>query len=139
MLQSEGSEVQHVMSTKPILDSLIALEATLFPGCAFPVAQPLTVVQSESSVVDSLLSPCLSASLRLVGLDPSIPVETKPMKCYNRKTKNSRFTKMEDCLLVEAVSVFVVPPVLSSVVVVLEPFGKITDCAQGCSSPRVEC
>jgi hypothetical protein len=81
----------------------------------------------------------LSASLRSVGLDPSIPMETKPVKCYNRKTKDSRFTKMEDSLLGELVSAFVVPLVLSSVIVVPEPFGKITACAEGCPSPKVEC
>jgi hypothetical protein len=48
------------------------------------------------------------------------------VKCYNRKTKDSRFTKMEDSLLAEAVLVFVAPPVLPSVIMVPEPFGKIT-------------
>jgi hypothetical protein len=82
-------------------------------------------------VVESLLPPipCLPTSLGSAGLDPLIPVAIKPMKCYNRNTKDSRFTKIEDSRLAETVSVFVAPPVLSSVVVVLEPFGKITDTA----------
>jgi hypothetical protein len=46
------------------------------------------------------------------------------VNCYNRKTKDSRFTNMEDSLLAKAVSMFVVPPMQPSVVVVSEPFVK---------------
>jgi hypothetical protein len=53
-------------------------------------------------------------------------VTTKLVKCYNHKTKDSRFTKMQDSLIDEAVSVFVAPLVLPSVVVVPEPYGMIT-------------
>jgi hypothetical protein len=43
---------------------------------------------------------------------------TKLVKCYNRKTKDSQITKMEDSLIAEALSAFVAPPVRPSVVVV---------------------
>jgi hypothetical protein len=58
------------------------------------------------------------------ALDPSVPLMAKPVKCYNHKTKDSRFSKMEDSLIAKAVSVFVAPPVMSPVVVAPEPVGK---------------
>ena len=61
----------------------------------------------------------LPVGLGQVGLDPLIPVVTKPVKCHNCKTKDSRFLKMENSLIVEAVSKFVTTPVLPSIAVVL--------------------
>jgi hypothetical protein len=61
----------------------------------------------------------LPVGLGQVGLDPQIPLMTKPVKCHNCKTKDSRFLKMENNLIVEAVSKFVTTPVLPSIAVVL--------------------
>jgi hypothetical protein len=48
------------------------------------------------------------------------------MKCYNYKTKDSQFSKMEDRLLAEAMPMFVVPLMLPYVIMVSQLFGKIT-------------
>jgi hypothetical protein len=38
----------------------------------------------------------------------------KPLKFYNRKSKGSSFSKLDDSLIVEAVSMFSTPPVETS-------------------------
>jgi hypothetical protein len=45
-----------------------------------------------------------------------IEVVTKPVKCFNCKTKDSRFLKMDDSLIAEALSMFTALPVLPTVV-----------------------
>lgn len=73
---SEGVAVLPPKLCSPVvLDPVLAVEAAIVPSCALPVDQPSTVVQSESIVVDSLLS-----------LKPCFPM---PVKCHNCKTKDS--------------------------------------------------
>ncbi len=67
--------------------------------------------------ISGKVPPLLSVGLGPVGLDPLIPLVSKPVKCYNRKTNSSWFTKMEDSLIVEAMLAFVEPPVLCVLVV----------------------
>jgi hypothetical protein len=49
-----------------------------------------------------------------VGTTISSAPKPKPLKFYNRKSKDSRFSKMDDSLITEAVSVFNAPPDESS-------------------------
>jgi hypothetical protein len=43
---------------------------------------------------------------------PFFPFQGRPLKFYNRKLKDSRFSKMDDSLITESVSVISAPPVV---------------------------
>jgi hypothetical protein len=44
------------------------------------------------------------------------------VECYNRKTKDSKFSKIDDNLIAKVMSMFTAPPVLPTVAL-LEPSG----------------
>jgi hypothetical protein len=61
---------------------------------------PCSMVQFESAKVQPMLLPktCSSVGLGPIVLDPLIPKSTKPINYYNHKTKDNRFSKMDDSL-----------------------------------------
>lgn len=92
-----------------------AVDADL--GGFAPLAFSLELVAFPSLVMASLEPEC-------IGVHPVSLIEaTKPVKCYNRRTKDSRFSKMDDSLIAEAMMMFT-PKVLPTIVFP-EPFVKL--------------
>jgi hypothetical protein len=48
-----------------------------------------------------------------------VELTPQPVKCYNHKMRDSKFLKVDDSLIAEAMSVFSAPPVFSGVVTCL--------------------
>ncbi|GLT66248.1 hypothetical protein SLA2020_386230 [Shorea laevis] len=90
--------------------------------CFAPLAYSLETMAQPSPVTASLETwqsePCSVVQFESAKVQPVslFVVETKPMKCYNRKTKDNMFMKMDDRLIVDAMSMLTAPPVLPIVV-----------------------